>query len=664
MKLSSLVLRLAAAACIACPQSLEAQLTSAKEVRSLSADDAELEQPVRLEATVIFVDLPATVFVQQDGAGTFLRFVEVPQEIKPGDVVLAEGFTFPGLFVPGIKVSKWQVMNHGKLPAPVPSTPDDLQSGRYHYQRVSIEGVVRSVLPLDEDKSTLKLAVGSRVVEVRVDEQPVDLTDHVVNVTGLAAGNINNVRQLVNPYVRVARWAEIATISPARPLEALPTLRPSDVLRFDAGGHDAGRRVNVEGAVTASFADKGLLFLQDSDGSIAVETPTGTQVKPGDVVRVSGFATMNRFTPTLADTGAIEIIQPGTVGPMPVTASMSAMTKTVRDGDLVTLTGRVVDTYRSDLGESTQLEQGDHRVVAIAPRDLHTGLTAGQQVSLTGIARVESVVGKGYNALPKAYQLWLRSMDDIRVIRQPTPWTAGMLIKILGIGAVFGALGLVWIYLLKRQVSRLQDRVRHEAVLEERQRIAREFHDTLEQELAGLSLRLDAASSRPLDEKAQALLTTSRNLVTRVQVEARNIVADLRENLDQPLNLVDALTELSHQHGPPAPVVAVRISGYSHPLPQHVVHQLRMIAQEALTNVLKHARASHVFLRLQGNTDGVVLEVEDDGIGFELVNGSPPASTGHFGTVGICERCQRIGATAAWKSQPGHGTTLQVNFPL
>ncbi|MBL9113952.1 MAG: ATP-binding protein [Verrucomicrobiaceae bacterium] len=663
MKPRMLAIRLAIAAPLAWPQWLDAQITSAKEVRALSAEAAEMEQAVKLEATVIFVDLPATVFVQQDGAGTFLRFIQVPQAIKPGDVVLAEGFTFPGLFVPGIKVSKWQVLRHSEMPPAVPATPDDLQSGRFHYQLVSIEGVVRSVLPLDEDKSVVRLAVGSRIIEVRVDEQPLDLTDHVVRVTGLAAGNINNVRQLVNPYVRVARWSEIATVSPARPLESLQPLKPSDLLKFDADGNTAERRVRVEGMVSAIFGDKSLLFLQDSEGSIAVAMPVGAQAKIGDVIRVPGFATMDRFTPTLADTGPIEVTQHGTEELAPWPVAMSSMSKTVRDGGLVTLTGRVVDTYRSDLGESIQLEQDGVRVIAIAPRGLQTEIAPGQQVSLTGIARVQSVVGKGYNALPDAFHLWLRSQNDVRVISEPSPWTTGMLLKILGIAAVMGMGGLVWIYLLKRQVTRLQDRVRHEAVLEERQRIAREFHDTLEQELAGLSLRLDAATSRPLDDKAHALLTTSRNLITRVQVEARNLVADLRQDLDQPLNLEDALIELSHQHVPPAPILKVETTGTSHTLPQHVVHHLRMIAQEAVTNILKHAHASNVMLRLHGTPGTVILEVEDDGIGFSTIDGNPPSASGHFGCVGIRERCQRIGAKVTWRSQPGKGTTLQVTLP-
>ena len=69
--------------------------------------------------------------------------------------------------------------------------------------------------------------------------------------------------------------------------------------------------------------------------------------------------------------------------------------------------------------------------------------------------------------------------------------------------------------------SRLQLRIRHEAALEERQRIAREFHDTLEQELAGLSLRMDAAATRPMEDKARALLETSRNLVTQTKSQGR-----------------------------------------------------------------------------------------------------------------------------------------------
>jgi len=105
--------------------------------------------------------------------------------------------------------------------------------------------------------------------------------------------------------------------------------------------------------------------------------------------------------------------------------------------------------------------------------------------------------------------LWLRSAGDVRVLRAPSWWTMQRLLSVLGVLIAAMLASARWILLLRRQVSALRVRIQREAVLEERQRIAREFHDTLEQELAGLRIRMDAAATRPLDDKARSLVEAS-----------------------------------------------------------------------------------------------------------------------------------------------------------
>ena len=85
-----------------------------------------------------------------------------------------------------------------------------------------------------------------------------------------------------------------------------------------------------------------------------------------------------------------------------------------------------------------------------------------------------------------------------------------------------------------------------------------EFHDTLEQELTGLSLRLDAATTRPLEDKARTLIETSRSLVSRIQSEARNLVADLRDTA-QLHDLFSALREIQTRMPPDAPVLELSL---------------------------------------------------------------------------------------------------------
>jgi len=178
---------------------------------------------------------------------------------------------------------------------------------------------------------------------------------------------------------------------------------------------------------------------------------------------------------------------------------------------------------------------------------------------VTGFCQVEAAEERGFLARPTMVRLLLRSDADLRVLQAPAWWTPRRLITLVGVLLGVLVAGLVWISLLHRQVARqastLRTQIAKEAVLEERQRIAREFHDTLEQELAGLSIRLGALGSRSLDDKATNLLQTSLQLVSRIQIEARNLVADLRSDDLQASDLRLALEELVARQAAQAPAI-------------------------------------------------------------------------------------------------------------
>jgi signal transduction histidine kinase len=281
---------------------------------------------------------------------------------------------------------------------------------------------------------------------------------------------------------------------------------------------------------------------------------------------------------------------------------------------------------------------------------------------LTGVCLVESSTDKGFRSHPERASLLLRNLDDIHILGSAPFWNARRLVAAIAVLAGIILVTLIWITQQRRQIARLQSRIIHQATLDERQRIAREFHDTLEQELAGLSLRLDAAATRPLEDKARGLLDTSRSLVSRIQGEARNLVSDLRDT-SFPTTLPEALEVLAGRARDHFQNVAMEVTPPPVPLPPPVVHHLRMIAQEAVTNAVKHAQASSLTLSTVMHEGCLVLRVKDDGRGFAAgaeTHGQP----GHFGCIGIRERCRRIGAEVEWQSSPGKGACVVVRLPL
>lgn len=644
-------------------------LTTALELRSLSAEEADAGIPVDLRGIVIFAEPQGTVFFQDATAGTFFQ-LKGQIAPAPGDEIRVRGISYPGLYLPGIEEAKLEILGHPGLPDAVEVTFDDLASGRYHYQRVSVEGIVRTIEPDEEGASLVRVALGSRIVEIRMEEPPPGektLIDSRVRVSGLAAGELNNRRQLVEPYLRCRSWEDIAVIEPARDLRSIPEVSPEEILTFAVGGQER-RRVKVTGTVLASFPD-GEVFLRSGDSSIGIRrTATEPLLESGDYVEMLGFPEMDRFSARLVDTVTLDHFL-GDGAAVPVSVAMADLLEGAHDSDLVTLSAELSEQYRNEKGGVLVLRDGGRTIRADAPA-LPDDLLPGARVGVTGIAVVESTRrSTQYRSEPDRVSLRVRSVDDIVVLRQASWWTSPRLATALVVLLVATVLAGLWITLLRRQVARqtgaLRQRIGIEAALEERQRIAREFHDTLEQDLAGLSLRLDAAAARGTDEKLRGFIEGSRNLVSRIQVETRNLVSDLRQEPGEEADLISALGELVTTRGDGiGPEIAMVSAVDGMPaLPSRTVHHLRMIAQESVTNAIKHAGAAKVVISVGHDGNELVMRITDDGRGFE-VEGNTSGRTGHFGCMGMRERCRKIGAEIAWESAPGQGTSVIVTLPL
>jgi two-component system, NarL family, sensor kinase len=198
---------------------------------------------------------------------------------------------------------------------------------------------------------------------------------------------------------------------------------------------------------------------------------------------------------------------------------------------------------------------------------------------------------------------------------------------------------------------------------EERNRLAREIHDTLAQGLTAIALQLetadallDADTGRAKQAIRQALSLTRANLD-----EARRSVMDLRAAPLEGQSLPDALTRLVNDYAAKWPIEAhFRSIGANQPLPVNLEVGLYRIAQEALTNVVRHANAEHVTVELTIVPEKVELLVEDDGQGFDTLR----LPEGRFGLIGLNERAKLLGGSLELSSSPGDGTSLNVVIPL
>ncbi|BAZ70972.1 serine/threonine protein kinase and signal transduction histidine kinase with GAF and PAS/PAC sensor (plasmid) [Fischerella sp. NIES-4106] len=215
----------------------------------------------------------------------------------------------------------------------------------------------------------------------------------------------------------------------------------------------------------------------------------------------------------------------------------------------------------------------------------------------------------------------------------------------------------------ERRNAALRERKRAEEalVIEERNRMAREIHDTLAQAFTGIIIHSRSASGKLTTdaEKAQTHLTQAQELARSGLTEARRSVEALRRPyLLENGHLYYALARLATEMRLLADTrIVCEANGTAYPLPTEVENNLLRIGQEALTNAIKYATASEIRIELIYESNHCLLRVKDDGKGFEV--GSIPSSGG-FGLLGMSERAKHIGAQLTLQSQPGQGTEIVV----
>lgn len=201
---------------------------------------------------------------------------------------------------------------------------------------------------------------------------------------------------------------------------------------------------------------------------------------------------------------------------------------------------------------------------------------------------------------------------------------------------------------------------------EERRRLARDLHDDTIQALIALNQQIQLAQLSVVDETMAGKLSTMQQMAEQMIGDLRRLTRDLRPIYLEDLGLIPALDMLARDIGHLQQLpVTFESSGRDRRLPAAEELALYRIAQEGLSNVLRHAQASQADLCLAFESEAVTLTIRDDGVGF-VVPESPAqmAATGHFGLLSIQERAELIGARMVIASTPGSGTQIAISLPL
>lgn len=212
--------------------------------------------------------------------------------------------------------------------------------------------------------------------------------------------------------------------------------------------------------------------------------------------------------------------------------------------------------------------------------------------------------------------------------------------------------------------ARLFARSTQMGAVEERNRLAREIHDTLAQGIAGIALRLESADAlaeaNADPEQVRQSIQSALKQARQTLEEARRSVLDLRAAPLEGRTLAQAVAALAAATGQDDPQITTEITGAAQPLPVRIEVGIYRIIQEALANIRRHAHARNATIRLEITPDALTAMVSDDGRGFNPERGLH----GHYGLLGIRERARLLGGEAQVRSARGCGARIEVRIPL
>lgn len=395
------------------------------------------------------------------------------------------------------------------------------------------------------------------------------------------------------------------------------------------------------------------LYVQDSTGGAAVREAEAEPLKVGDEVEVTGKVEPHDFSLVLREAKVRLLWTRAPIPPLSVTASQAATG--AFDATFIELDGYLL-SKESGPGNTMilALQKGEQSFRAI----MHSGrgdvlfrhLKTNSLLRLRGICVVDSEYTQ--NLTP--FVLLLRSAEDVTVLAGPPWWSAGHLAAIAAI-----------VLILTLGAQLLYSRVEHwrlRAVLEERERLAHEMHDTIAQSFAGIGFQLQAIRNDLQDKDPTVLrqLDLASDLVRHSHEEARRSIVTLRPDSLESIGLLPALDRTARRMVDGGSVqVNTTSQGNASSIPVRTSDALYKIGQEAIANAIRHARPASLAISLTYGKNEVALVVEDNGVGF-----TSSADSLGFGLQGMRKRAEGISADLRIESSPGYGTRVKVTAPL
>jgi signal transduction histidine kinase/DNA-binding response OmpR family regulator len=684
-------------------------LTTVAQVRRLTSDAAARGHAVRLRGRVTYIDRVWTVlFVQDASAGIFVYYSQLTHPMPDcvaGDEVEIVGATGPGDFAPVVVAHTFQVVRHGPLPAAASVALEDLVSGRFDSQLVTVTGIVRSVTHDTEGHAFLLLAMGDSRLPIvlpmrRGETLPAGVAvDSRVRVVAVAGTRFNTRRQLLGAELLVPSPVAIHADEPAphdpfaRPLTTVDTL-----LQFTVD-QQVGHRAHVAGVVLRAVG--GAVYLRDDTGAVEAKSADVSGLQPGDLVDAVGFPRGGDFSPTLEE--AVLRRTGRTTPPPPVDADPLELLQGLHDASLVRVRARVVEGYSTAAEHVLLLQAGETAFAAHLDRhaaDAAPAVAAGSIVDVTGISSL-ILATEGGGTTPRGFRLLLGSGQGIAIVQRPHWLTVQRASRLVGgLTAVLLA-GLFWVVTLRRRV-RLQtvDLAAAKEVAESASRAKSEFVANMSHEvrtpmngIIGMTELVLATPLQPEQRQFLGMVKTSADALLRIlndildfsKIEAGKLELsaasfDLRAMLGETLQLLaipahQKSLELVWRVAPDVPAVVV---GDAERLRQVIINlagnaikftEAGEVAVEVAREQAAGDAADSCALRFVVRDTGVGIAFEKQALIFEAFAQEDGTTSRRFGGTGLGLAISNrmiglMGGAITVQSAPGAGAEFSFVVAL
>ena len=652
---------------------------------------AQITCIINCEDNVDFISL-------QDGDGVaFVRGMRnsTHASVRPGDHVRLSGMlTSPS--------ANWRtkavftnivLVKRGEPPVAKDAQVCDIIAGRHDWRFVRVSGLVREVLPSTTNPNWIYLAMtsGNEMLSVSMPcgGSPSSafeaLIERHVSIEGFPNTHDGTARSFAGRVFQCRGLQAIRTQPPppgdpfdAPDAESIRFLQPSLIATHG--------RVRTQGQVICVWGRCNVLMRTAKEDVVYVVCGASPPPAQGESIEVSGFPLSDMFHLTLRravwrsipDLGIpAKSITDTTAQSLFTEGSNQQFIHDSMHGCRMRIVGKIRNLPDAKLRRDTLLLESDGAIIPVrleAGVPMADNLEMGMTVSVVGVCVIDTEywVPGFVHPTAKSFSIVVNDAKGVIVLARPPWWTPLRLLAVIGAMLVV----LICVFIWNRTLNHIVNKREHELLREqlqrakadlktvERTRLATELHDTIAQNLTGVSMEIETARALANDTSPEmtAHLDFAAKALKLCRTELKNCLWDLRsealEEHDMEKAILRTLQPYVNQSH-----VTVRFDVMRSKLSDNTVHALLRTIRELIVNAVRHGKATSIMVAGMIDGDSLSCSVTDNGCGFDP-GSAPGVDKGHFGLQGVRERINEIGGSFAIHSDGAHGTKATIRIPL